>query len=316
MSGNWYDRFKEIESWAGEQGALESHFVNYIRETTRVAYLPSDAFITGDLCNALLIPRGENPLEIYASSYGTKLLDDIAKLHFDPDPQLFIADSVTNTIDDIEIIEGDDVAGIRLYIINGMLSTPELSERLEQEMFEISIAELTDGWDDGTPDKYLELIRLREYGPKEATEAFGKFMDYGQLTEENLHEFMDLGVDINMMSDGYHVDAGEANAILFAAEYRRVDDMELLLRNGADPKSMVNMLIPGDMNVMYIFLVGHSALYLDIDKDELAELKRGIDLLLKYGVPITVEDIELVEEEFTHGPNKDELLQYMDDHME
>ena len=170
------------------------------------------------------------------------------------------------------------------------------------------ILELLDDWDenDKNPERHLNLIKERKMDAYTATYVFAAYMNYNNLTVETVKKFISLDVDINQMNKGYWTDDHDDNAFSTAAEYRRVEDMKVLLECGANIFTKENIILH--------FIAGHSALYTIVpSQEDLDLIVEGVEILLNAGAKISQDDIDFVHEEFVENEFKDIFEQFLEE---
>ena len=139
-----------------------------------------------------------------------------------------------------------------------------------------------------------------------ATYVFASYMNHNTLTLATIKKFIALGVDINKKSEGYWTDGHDDNALSTAAEYRRKEDIKVLLACGAD--------ISAQEDIVLIFISGHSALYCQIvSQEDLISIIEGIEVLLDAGANLTQEAIDFVHDEFYKNEFQDSFEQFLEE---
>lgn len=171
-----------------------------------------------------------------------------------------------------------------------------------------------DSWDEGDddPSRFLDLISELNLTGYLANYIFAYYMNnYNTLDDQTVQEFIALGVDINAINNNYWTDSKNDNALSYAAEYRRIEDMKVLLKNGADPN--IELL---ETDILTSFMMGHNPYYTDIDSEQDFDvLFQGIELLVDYGVIVTQDIIDLVEENYS-GEWKPQVIETLVDMIE
>lgn len=159
-------------------------------------------------------------------------------------------------------------------------------------------------WDEGdqNPERFLKAIEEHKMNSSDATKVFALYCNHNNLTMETVRKFIEAGADINANSSGYWTDQKDDNALSTAAEYRRIEDMKVLLECGA--------LISVKEKILFSFI----ALYAQIPNEkELKSILEGVQVLIDAGAKLSRDDLEFVDEEFFDNEFKQSFLEFLEE---
>lgn len=162
------------------------------------------------------------------------------------------------------------------------------------------------GQGDETGKAHLKLIKDRKMDKKQATWVFSNFMNCypNKLNVPLVKNFIKLGLDINDYCAGYWTDERRSNALMMAVEYRRLNDMEVLIACGATVWYS---------DFIYDLLEGHSASDVDIStQEQLDDLIYALDLLITHEACVTREHLGLVKQRYFKTDYLTELLDFIE----
>lgn len=163
-------------------------------------------------------------------------------------------------------------------------------------------------WDEGNqdPQRFLKAIEEYKMNSSDATKVFALYCNHNNLTAETVKKFIEAGADINANSSGYWTDQKDDNALSTAAEYRRIEDMKVLLECGA--------FVSSKEKILFSFIAGHSALYAQIlSEKELKSILEGVQVLIDAGAKLSRDDLEFVDEEFFDNEFKQSFLEFLEE---
>jgi len=158
------------------------------------------------------------------------------------------------------------------------------------------------------------LAYIKDNGLKgqRAADVFAFYFEYAfDLTDEVMAEFIAAGVDIDMRSEMYHCDARNGNALHKCCEYRRLDQLEIVLKAGANVNiKNYHHVDSVHMSVINTYIGGHNPWYMCIETRENAEnWLKGFDLLIEYGAEFTGEDFMWIKEEYDNTEGKQIIIE-------
>lgn len=200
----------------------------------------------------------------------------------------------------------------RALFVHQMLKLhKDFNEKISQNPVEdpvFDIFEEIECWDEGdqNPERFLKVIEEHKMNSSDATKVFALYCNHNNLTLETVRKFIEAGADINANSSSYWTDQKDDNALSTAAEYRRIEDMKVLLECGA--------LISVKEKILLSFIAGHSALYAQIlSEKELKSILEGVQVLIDAGVKLSRDDLEFVDEEFFDNEFKQSFLEFLEE---
>lgn len=187
------------------------------------------------------------------------------------------------------------------------LEATENDDKIVESGLTQEILDLLEEWceDDMDPKRHLKLIEESKMNSHDATYVFASYMNNNTLTIDTVKMFIALGVNIDEISEGYATDGRYENALSTAAEYRRIEDIKVLLECGANINTRENIILT--------FVLGHSALYLQIlNQEDLNSLQNGVKILIDAGANVTRVVIDFVRHEYYETEFSDLFEKYLE----